>query len=95
MPEMSLNHVADIFHINANYLGRIFKRETGKRFVDYLVNIRVEKAKALLQRGDLEVQDIAHAVGYNQVKYFRMVFKKHTGMSATQWIKIHHLGGLS
>lgn len=95
LPEMSLNHVAYTFHINANYLGRVFKRETGERFVDYLVKIRVEKAKVLLQKGNLEVQDIARAVGYNQVKYFRMVFKTHTGMSATQWAKLNRLGRLS
>ena len=59
--EISLNLLADVFHLNPQYIGQLFKNEIGVNFLSYLTNIRMERAKKLLdrpsgQRGGAEIR---------------------------------------
>lgn len=78
-PDLSLNMLCDQFGIRASHLSRIFKEELGINFVDFVGQVRSERAIELLRESDLAVQDIAAEVGYLHVNTFNRVFKRHTG----------------
>ncbi len=82
---ISLNEVADMFFISANYLSERFKREVGCTFMDYLTRIRIEHAKILLKEDDLTVGEICSMVGYENSTYFNKVFKRKVGVSPGQY----------
>jgi two-component system response regulator YesN len=79
--DISLQSVASQINVNASYLSRIFKQETGENFTAYLTRVRIEKAKHYLASGRLRVYEVAHKVGYHNYTYFSKIFKKVVGMS--------------
>lgn len=83
--ELGLNQVAEHISVSPCYLSILFKRETDETFVEYLTRIRMDKAKDLLRTTDLKAYQIASMVGYNDPHYFSLCFKKHTGLSPTQY----------
>lgn len=85
--ELSLQKVAGVFYINQSYLSRIFKQRTGINFVEYLTDIRVQKAIELLKKTDLKVYRIAEKVGIIDPHYLGVCFKKLTGMSMSEYKK--------
>lgn len=87
MKEISLKTLSASFHINAAYLGQLFKRETGELFSNYLNNLRIEKAKAMLISTDMKECDIIAKVGYTNINYFSNLFKKKTGVYPTEYKK--------
>ena len=62
-----------------------FKKKTGETFVDYLTRIRMEKARELLTLSDRKVYEIAEMVGYDNATYFSTLFKKHYGISPSEF----------
>ena len=62
------------------HLSRAFKQETGMRFVEYLNEQRVNRAKSLLIRGELPMKEIVEQAGFRNYNYFFKVFKEMTGM---------------
>lgn len=83
--DLTLEFVASLFHLNRSYLSSAFKNRTGTSFVDYINQIRVEKAKELLVKTDKKNYQIAQAVGYENAKYFFRVFKKLEGVTPEQY----------
>lgn len=73
--------IADYFFINKEYLSRKFKQEFQISMVDYINQLRIDKAKELLLAPSAKVNEVALAVGFSDEKYFSTVFKKITGMS--------------
>lgn len=63
--DISLEETAEEIHLNPSYLSHSFKKETGVTFLQYLNNLRIEKACELLSESDMTVEDIAFKVGYN------------------------------
>ncbi|SDC91084.1 two-component system, response regulator YesN [Paenibacillus sp. UNCCL117] len=78
--EITLHTVADRLYVNSSYLSRLFKQETGKTFSTYVLERKMEKAKAALQKG-AKVYDAANLVGYRDVSYFTKVFRKYWGVT--------------
>lgn len=78
-PELSLQYLADEFHTNTAYLGRMFRKETGSSFADYLNTFRVKKAEGLLVSTNYKGIELAEKVGFASYNYFYIVFKKITG----------------
>jgi len=80
---------SEVFFMNADYLGRLFRKETGERFSNYLLAARIERAKQLIAAAGpspLRIGAIAEAVGFgNNPQYFSQVFKKHTGLTPTEF----------
>ena len=70
MEELSLNQFAQEYHINYIYLSRKFKDMTGKTFTDYLMNIRMQKAKQLIEQDGFSEKETARLVGYQNPYYF-------------------------
>ncbi|WP_127836806.1 AraC family transcriptional regulator [Clostridium prolinivorans] len=83
---ITLKSLADYLQISPSYLGNIFKSITGKSVIDYLIHIRINKAKHFLKDG-LTVSETARKVGFNDVFYFSRAFKKYEGITPSQFIK--------
>ena len=58
---------------------------TGMALSDYVQNLRIEAAKHALESGSLPVEDISLAAGYEDASFFRRLFKRRTGMTASQY----------
>ncbi len=82
---IALKDVAGHVNISTYYLSRLFKRETGKNFSEYLVDYRIKKAKTLLGSSELKLYEIAEQVGIPDPHYFSRAFKKHEGLTPTQY----------
>lgn len=77
--DLSLQYLADEFHISTAYLGKLFKKETGSNFIDYLNTFRIRKAEKLLVSTNYKGIELAEKVGFASYNYFYIVFKKVTG----------------
>lgn len=84
--DLSLYMVADKLYVNYSYLSRIFKKLTGQSFSEYVLRLRMEKAKQLLANGD-KVYDAAKQVGYRHVNYFSKAFAKYWGIKPSEVYK--------
>ena len=76
MKDISLSDVAEVIHLNPFYFSRHFKEEVGINFSDYLTKVRIREAKRLLLETDMNVTEIALAVGYRDSNYFSRVFRR-------------------
>ena len=86
---LRLEDVSSAVGFNTTYFSTLFKKETGQNFVDYLTELRINKAKELLSGDDLSVQDVAEMVGYQDLKYFSKLFKRITGVSPSDYKKLY------
>lgn len=82
---ITLNSLAEQFYLHPNYLSRLFKEKTGKNFVEYLTEVRMEKVKELLRSSDYKIIEICAMTGYDNPRYFSKVFKQYTGMTPREY----------
>lgn len=82
---ISLELVADHLQISPEYLSREFKKELGENFTDFLLRLRMEKAKFYIREGRYRTYEIANLVGFQNEKYFSKVFKKATGFTPSEF----------
>ena len=75
-PELTLGSVAGYIGLNEKYFSSRFTKEEGMTFSNYLTEVRIRKAKELMEQTDLKVYEISQSVGYNSVEHFTRVFKK-------------------
>lgn len=78
-PELSLSSVANAVSVSPNHLSTLFKSKIGVGFSEYLTEVRIRQAKRLLITSDLRVSEVGERVGYQNMEYFSMLFKKNTG----------------
>ena len=83
--DLTLEIVADYACVSPYYFSKIFKKFTGTNYIDYLTDIRIEKAKEMLRDGRVAVKDVCFNVGYNDPNYFSRVFKKIVGLSPKEF----------
>lgn len=83
--EISLNSVAVSVGMSPSYFSSIFSREMGKTFVEYLTEIRMEKAKEFLACSSMKTSEIGYEVGYKDPHYFSYIFKKTQGCSPKEY----------
>lgn len=74
--EISLNTVAAEVGMSPSYFSSIFSKEMGKTFVEYLTEIRMDRAKELLMCSSMKISEIGYEVGYKDPHYFSYIFKK-------------------
>lgn len=84
-PDMSLNTVAAVVTLSPSYFSMVFGREVGETFVEFLTNVRMRHAIALLRTTALTSSEIAARVGYQNPRYFHAVFRKATGTSPIEF----------
>lgn len=82
---ISLESVAEQFRKNPAYLSKVFKKETGFNFSDYITQKRMAKSKLLLKDMSLKIYEIAEMAGYADASNFIKVFKRHCGMSPNEF----------
>jgi YesN/AraC family two-component response regulator len=83
--KLKLQDVADQVYVSQWHLSKLLNRYKGQSFSDILNNIRIEKAKELLNDPALRIGDIAEKVGFLDMAHFSRVFKRQTGMSANEF----------
>lgn len=76
---LSLRDIADRANMNSSYFSKLFKTETGVNYQEYVLRYRVEKAKFYLKNTSIKINEIAKLVGYNDEKYFYVIFKRTVG----------------
>lgn len=86
--EIKLESIAKRFFMSADYLSRVFKKETGMGFRDFITEERMFLAKELLKEGRLSVARVAYECGYDNFSYFTKVFKKVYGMSPREYTQL-------
>lgn len=90
--DISLSGVADIVNLSPVYLSRLFKKEEGINFLDYLNQYRIDIAKRMLKEEiKYSVMDIAEESGFSNTKYFSRIFKKCVGITPSEY-RSRHLG---
>ncbi|QYR20326.1 AraC family transcriptional regulator [Paenibacillus sp. sptzw28] len=87
-PDLSLKHLSDRFQISAKYASYLFKIEFDMKFVDFLVQLRMQRAEHLLAETEAPIQEIAMAVGYANSITFGRVFKRLTGITPGDYRKL-------
>jgi len=85
---MTLEIVADHVGISPYYFSKLFKDRYGLTFIDYLTEIRIQKAKEEMLHSTKNLKEICYAIGYKDPNYFSRVFKKHTGLSPSEYRRI-------
>lgn len=89
--DMSLNYLADEFQLSVSHLSRLFKEYAECNFMDFLLEIRLNKARELLSGTDHKIGQIAEAAGYSNVNSFVRIFKKSTGLTPGEFRTRHLL----
>lgn len=85
--DISVSQAAELFCMTPNYLSTIFKNEMGVSFVQYLTDVRMEKARELLACGNLSVSAVAEQTGYRNAGYFARVFREYQGIHPSEFRK--------
>ncbi|MBD2844016.1 response regulator [Paenibacillus sp. IB182496] len=85
--DMTLKQIADYSNLSASYFGVLFKQHTGKSYVNYFNQLRVDKALELLRSSDRKIYEIAEAVGFASLPYFNRVFKQVLAMTPNEYRK--------
>lgn len=78
---LSTRDIAGRFFMNTSYFSKLFHEQMGCTFSNYLINVRVEKAKMMLTQTNMKLYDIAEAVGDTNVQYFSTIFKEKEGLT--------------
>jgi len=82
---LQLADVATAAQVSPAYLSRLFGEQMGASFVDYLTELRIERAERLIREGGQSIKEIAFAVGYQDPNYFSKIFRKAVGMSPSMY----------
>ncbi len=83
--DMSLEDTASYINVSSSYLSRIFKEECKVSYSRYLNQLRVDKAKILIENGDIRIKDIVGQVGFQNYNYFFKVFKELVNMTPLEY----------
>ncbi|MEH7119745.1 response regulator [Neobacillus vireti] len=83
--EISLSMLSELFHINSAHLSETFKQTVGQNFSDYLIQLRLQKARQFLKDKQLKIIDVANLTGFSNSGYFSTVFKKYFGKTPVEF----------
>ena len=83
--KISLNTTAQSVNLSPNHFSTIFSQETGSTFIEYLTNLRMEKAREMLRCTDRKTSEIAYRVGYQDPHYFSYLFRKINNCSPREY----------
>ena len=84
---ITLEILSEVAELSPNYISTLFYKETGINFKDYLISVRIDKAKELLKNTQLKIYEVANAVGYEDTRYFSDVFCRIAGCLPSQFRK--------
>jgi two-component system, response regulator YesN len=83
--QITINMLANKYHVNSAYLSSMFKKKTGECFTAFLTRVRMEKAVEYISGTNTTISQIARMVGYEDVRYFGKLFRKYSGKTPTEF----------
>ena len=83
--DLSVDTLCEYLHLSSAYFSTLFKRETGKSFIAYVTELRMDMAANMLTQTDEKTYLIAEKIGYTDPNYFSYVFKKHFGVTPSKY----------
>lgn len=83
--KISLQDIEDNLGVNQSYFSTLFRQETGKTFVEYTHQLKMQYACFLLENTNLSIQEISEAIGFDDQSYFTKVFKKQKDITPKKW----------
>jgi len=86
--DLKVNDIAKTVNLHPGYLQRIFKSQMNLTLIEYLMTLRMEKAKMLLKDTDIPIIEICNYVGVNSRQYFSLLFKKYTNKTPLEFRKL-------
>lgn len=86
--EISRASVADYVGLNPAYLSRLFKKETGQSLIDFLISVKMNRTRELLDTTDMTVSAIAQQVGYSNFSHFTKMFRKQFDVNPQEYRKV-------
>lgn len=89
-PDLSLQSLTAHLAVSTSHFTALFKSKTGSTFVEYLTQVRMEKARQMLVYTDKRSYEVAEEVGFSDPHYFSVVFKRHAGMSPKEYRDSRH-----
>ena len=84
-PDLSIQEIAGTVHLSVGYLSSIFRKETGMTIKNYLTELRINKARELLEKDEMKIGDVSRMVGYRSSQYFSQAFYKSVGVLPTEY----------
>lgn len=87
--KIAIKDISDQVYVNPTYLCEIFKKQTGQTVLDYITDVRLEKARELLVDTDHNVGTVSQLLGYQDTKYFSRLFKQKWGRLPSEFKKLH------
>jgi iron complex transport system substrate-binding protein len=82
---ITMDMLAELFDSSSRNLTRLFKTQTGSSPIDYLIGIRMDKAKVMLVQSDATLKEITESIGYPDSYYFARMFKRYTGIAPIRY----------
>lgn len=86
---LSLRDIAAAACVSRSHFARMFRVSTGSSVMAYLYRLRVERAKAVLIDADVPLADLSASMGFSHHSHFTRVFRRHTGMSPSTFVRLH------
>ena len=83
--DIKLDNVAAYLRYNKFYLCRVFKEGTGQTIQNFILDLRINNAKVLLKKTNMQLTEIVYGCGFSSQAYFCHIFKKRTGMTPLQF----------
>lgn len=84
---LDLKLISEYVELSPSHFSRLFLKETGANFCEYLTDIRINEAKRLFRETNMKVYEVCFAIGYDNVEHFSRMFKKNTGFSPNNFNK--------
>ena len=85
--DIGVDSIAGYLNITPNYLSRVFRSQTDVKLIEYLNEVRISKAKNMLNNPNIAIKDVARLVGYQSAKHFSKVFYKIAGTTPSEYQK--------
>ena len=88
--KITLDHAAALCRLSTYQFCRVFKREQGESFGQYLLHYRLERACERLMTSNVLAKEVAYSVGVNDLSYFTWAFKRQVGVCPSQYLASLH-----
>lgn len=94
-PNFNISNLADSLHLSLSYLSTVFKNATGQNLSHALSSKRLSKAQEHLKDRSIPIKTVCDSCGYDDPRYFAKIFKKHTGMTPSEFRNLYSQGALT